>query len=535
MEARNMNNLFDLLLQKPLPDPWLQGLLFVSFTLHLLFVLFTLGTAILAFSYLLIGHWGGKPQALRLTGRIAKAFMSHKSLAVVLGVAPLLLIQVAFTIPFFTGVTLFAPYWLAIIVLLIVAFLAFDLLAHSLESHRLIPLILGITGLLTLLVVPGIFVLILMVSEHPASWITIIEQGYRLNGTLAMHWLFRYLHVLGAAVVFGAAFHYFFAAEDTEERKSLLRVVVAGTLLQIVLGILLYASLPDRPGMIVNLALFVGVGGAALFLWYLFTLGSKGEALLSLQITVPAMMCILVSMLLGRQLIQNRAYLPLTAALQEKTRAHSREVDAFTQESLVQYQAKLTVVYDNGATIYAKSCAFCHGELADGAGPEAKNLGVRPENIAAVRTTAPYLHKILTEGVPGSAMPYFTFLDRNKLDALVDYLNVTHRLIGRPEPVPVAVSAADIKQAEQEYEQTCTPCHGTDGKGTEQSRGYRPPPPDFTAYSLTPRQMFEVISNGYHGTLMPSFGNLPETVRWGLVEIVTAKRNQHDAQTDTER
>ena len=521
-----MNNLFDLLLQKPLPDPWLQGLLFVSFTLHLLFALFTLGTAILAFSYLLIGHWSGKPRALRLAGRIAKAFMGHKSLAVVLGVAPLLLIQVAFTLPFFTSVNLFAPYWLAIIVLLIVAFLAFDLLAHYLDGHRLIPLILGITGLLTLLVVPGIFVLILTASEHPAGWITIIEQGYRLNGALAIHWLFRYLHVLGAAVVSGAAFHYFFAAEDKEERKSLLRLLVAGTLLQIVLGVPLYASLPDRPEMIVNFALFIGVGGAALFLWYLFAVGSKGDALLSLEITVPTMMFILVSMLLGRQLIQNRAYLPVMAALQENTREHSREIGAFTRESLARYQAKLNVVYDNGATIYAKSCAFCHGELADGAGPEAKNLEVKPENIAAVRTTAPYLHKILTEGVPGSAMPYFTFLDRNKLDALAEYLNTSHHLIEKPEPLPVVISAATLKQAEQLYAQACTPCHDNDGKGTEQSRGYRPPPPDFTAYSLTPRRMFEVIGNGYPGTLMPGFGHLPETVRWGLVEVVTAKRDR---------
>jgi len=526
-----MNNIFDLLLQKPLPDPWLQGLLFVSFTLHLLFALFTLGTAMLAFSYLLIGHWGGKPQSLGLAGRIAKAFMSHKSLAVVLGVAPLLLIQVAFSIPFFTGVNLFAPSWLAIIVLLIVAFLAFDLLAHKINSHRLIPLILGITGLLTLLAVPGIFVLILTASEHPGRWVAIIEQGYRLNGSLAVHWLFRYLHVLGAAVVFGAAFHYFFAAENKDDRKSLLRLLVAATLLQIVLGILLYASLPDKPGIFVNLAIFIGVAGVALFLWYLFTVGSREETFLSLQITVPAMMFILVSMLLGRQLLQNRVYLPFTVALQENTRAHSRETGAFTQESLARYQAKLNVVYDNGATIYAKSCAFCHGELADGAGPEAKNLGIPPENLAAVRTTAAYLHKILTEGVPGSAMPYFTFLDRNKLDALAEYLNTTHHLLGKPEPVPVAISPAILKQAEQVYVQTCTPCHGTDGKGTEQSRGYRPPPPDFTVYSLTPLWMFEVISNGYHGTLMPGFGDLPEEVRWGLVEIVSAKHDQHNSQT----
>ena len=524
-----MNNLFDLLLQKPLPDPWLQGLLFVSFTLHLLFALFTLGTAILAFSYLLIGHWSGKPQAVGLAGRIANAFMSHKSLAVVLGVAPLLLIQIAFTIPFFTSVTLFAPYWLAIIGLLIVAFLSFDLLAHYLERNRLIPLILGIIGLVTLLAVPGIFVLILTASEHPADSIAIIKQGYRLNGPLAIHWLFRYLHVLGAAVMFGAAFHYFFAAEDTAEKKSLLRLLAAATLLQIVLGILLYASLPDKPGMIVNLSLLAGIAGAAVFLWYLFTLGNRGENPLSLQFTVFAMMCILVSMLLGRQLIQNRTYLPLMASLQKKTQSYSRETAPFAKESLARYQAKLNVVYDNGATIYANCCAFCHGELGDGAGPEAKNMEVQPKNLAALRTTAPYLHKILTQGVPGSAMPYFTFLDRNKLDSLAQYLNATHHLLGKPGPMPVAVSASDRNQAEQVYAQMCTACHGADGKGTEQSRGYRPPPPDFTAYSLMPPQMFAVISNGYHGTLMPSFGHLPEAVRWGLVEIISAKRDQGDS------
>ncbi len=520
-----MNSLFDLLLQKPLPGPWLQGLLFVSFTLHLLFVLFTLGTAILAFSYLLIGHWDGKPWGLRLAGRIANAFRSHKSLAVVLGVAPLLLIQIAYTIPFFNGINLFAPYWLAIIILLITAFLAFDLLVHHLDSHRLVQVMLGITGLFTLLAVPGIFVLILTVSEHPAGWTTIIEQGYRLNGALALHWLFRYLHVLGAAVMFGAAFHYFFAAEDRKERRSLLRLLVAAILLQIILGLLLYASLPDKPEITANLFLFAGVAGGTLFLWYLFTLTGKGESLLSLELTVFAMMFILVSMLLGRQLIQNRTYLPLTAALQGKTLAHKKKTNVFARKSLDRYQARLNIVYDNGATIYANSCAFCHGELADGNGPEAKNMEVRPENLGAVRTTASYLHKILIEGIPGSAMPYFTFLDRNKLDSLAEYLNTNHQLIGNPEPVPVTVSTANLKQAKQIYAQTCSQCHGADGRGTEQSRSYLPPPPDFTAYSLTPRQMFDVISNGYHNTLMPGFGTLPEGVRWGLVKIIFTKRD----------
>ncbi|MBU4261693.1 MAG: cytochrome c [Proteobacteria bacterium] len=518
-----MNILFDILLQKPLPDPWLQGLLFVAFTLHLLFVLFTLGTAMLAFSYMLRGHWGGSPRALRLAVRIAGSFMSHKSLAVVLGVAPLLLIQVTYTIPFFTGVTLFAPYWLAVIGLLIVAFLVFDLLAHRLEGSRFVALLMGIIGLVTLLIVPGIFVLILSVSEHPGNWLRIIDQGYRLQGPLLIHWLLRYLHVLGAALVFGAAFHYFFAAEGGEERRSLLRWLTAGTLLQVLLGIMLYGLLPIRPEMIANLCLFAGVAGCALFLWYLFT-SSRGDDPLSLRTIVPMTLFILVAMLLTRQLIQNRAFLPVTAALEEKSRTHGQEIGAFARESLDRYQNKLAVVYDNGPTIYAQACAFCHGELADGAGPEAKNLAVPPENVAAVRTTAPYLHQILTQGVPGSAMPYFTFLDRNKLDSLTDYLNGRYQTIGKPGPLPADLTEATMGQAGQVYEQTCTPCHGQDGRGTEQSRGYRPPPPDLTAYSLTPQRTFQVISKGYPGTLMPGFAQLPEEMRWGLVQVVNGKR-----------
>jgi hypothetical protein len=41
---------------------------------------------------------------------------------------------------------------------------------------------------------------------------------------------------------------------------------------------------------------------------------------------------------------------------------------------------------------------------------------------------------------------------------------------------------------------------------------------------LLPQRTLEVITNGYPGTLMPSFSNLEEEVRWGLVEIVNGKR-----------
>ena len=80
-----MNRLFDVLLAKPLPDAWLQGLLFTSFSLHMLFVLITLGTAILAVFFFIGSHWGGRPQELELDRRILRTFLAHKSLAVEIG------------------------------------------------------------------------------------------------------------------------------------------------------------------------------------------------------------------------------------------------------------------------------------------------------------------------------------------------------------------------------------------------------------------------------------------------------------------
>ncbi|MHB9013336.1 MAG: hypothetical protein ACYC49_14080, partial [Ignavibacteriaceae bacterium] len=130
-----MNSLFDILLKKPLSDEWLHGLLFTSFTLHMVFVLLAIGTVVLSVYYFIDSQWRGKTDELRLDKRILKTFMAHKSLAIVLGIAPLLLIQVAFTVPFFTAVNLLAPFWILIVILLVIAFLSFDTLGHKINVH----------------------------------------------------------------------------------------------------------------------------------------------------------------------------------------------------------------------------------------------------------------------------------------------------------------------------------------------------------------------------------------------------------------
>ena len=63
-----------------------------------------------------------------------------------------------------------------------------------------------------------------------------------------------------------------------------------------------------------------------------------------------------------------------------------------------------------------------------------------------------------------------------------------------------------------------------DGKGSQLSRDFKPRPPDLRVFSLLPQRAFEVITNGYPGTVMPAFGSLPKNVRWGLVKIINDKR-----------
>ncbi|MGC8735195.1 MAG: c-type cytochrome [Dissulfurimicrobium sp.] len=518
-----MDRLSDLLLVAPISQTLLRGLLFASFTLHMLFVLLTLGTAILAIYYFIDSQCGGRAKELRFDKRILKTFMAHKSLAVVLGVAPLLLIQVGYTVPFFTAVNLFAPYWMSVIVFLIVAFLAFDALGHRIYLHRYIHLALGTVALIFLLAVPGLFSAILTAFENPDKWPQITSDSYRLTGALAIRWLFRYLHVLGAGVVFGAGFHYFFTAEDETERKALQRWLVAGILLQFILGIMLYGVFPSNPGHPVIIYLFTGIAAASFLLWLVFFAAERG-LLLNIKIILPVLMLVLVSMLLTRQFLQDRALIPLQKRLEANAVAYGNALRPFEQQALAGYGAVLKVVYDNGKTIYARSCAFCHGENGDGKGVEAKGLAIPPEDISAIRTTRGYLYGILKDGVHGSAMPYFTFFDRDKLDSLMDYMDKRWKVLDPPEAVLANVSKQAMAQAQGAYAKTCAGCHGMDGKGAKSSKNLEPQPPDLTAYSLSPKRTFDIISNGYPGTMMPAFGDIPEEVRWGLVEIVNKKR-----------
>jgi mono/diheme cytochrome c family protein len=507
--------LHDFLIKPPLSEGWTKFLLFVFFSVHILFVLLTLGTAIIA-SFYYFRSW--RPHGRAGTGtEMLAPFTAHKSLAVVFGVGPLLLIQAGLSTPFFMATSLLAPWWMLIIVLLIISFIFFDAPGKRFHTdHPFIGLAVMATAIAALLIVPAIFTLTLSVAENPNWWGGIAQKGF-LSTSSEWHWLLRYLHVLGAAIVFGGAFYYFLGVKylGREGADSMVGWMVGGVLLQFISGPLLTLTVSGKLGFYPSLFMVIGISAAAILLWTIFKRSGKS---LSPAATIPLMIALLVSMLLVRQFIQDSGFSPVVREAERNRVLYAAAIEPFRKEALDQYKARLATVYDNGGTIFKHSCAFCHGGNAAGNGPEAPNLSIRPEDISSIRTTRDYLYKILVNGVSDTSMPYFSVFDKDKIDDLITYLDRNYRVLGPIEPLKAVVSQGALKKAEEFYKETCSNCHGMDGRGGKIS--LKPAPPDFTQYNLVPEKAFEVVSKGYPGTAMPSFVTLPEDVRWGLARLV---------------
>ncbi len=212
--------------------------------------------------------------------------------------------------------------------------------------------------------------------------------------------------------------------------------------------------------------------------------------------------------------------MPLQRKIEKSERAYQTRLKPFSPDALARYKSDLRTVYDNGDTIYAGSCAFCHGDKGDGKGAEAHNLSIPPENLTAVRTNRSYLQGILLHGVDGSAMPYFSLFTTDKLDSLMSTLDKRFGVLQAPEPFARPVPEKARKQAAEVYATTCALCHGKSGRITVMGKGLAPMPPDLTQYTLTSERSFDVITNGHPGTSMPAYPDLPPEVRWGLVGIV---------------
>ena len=211
----------------------------------------------------------------------------------------------------------------------------------------------------------------------------------------------------------------------------------------------------------------------------------------------------------------------------------------------------------NGAGIYAKRCAGCHGEKGDGQGPGAKRLVPPPRDFTLgqykIKTSSfdeiaareDDLYRMIRDGMPGTAMPGWKDVlsaqdIRDVLAYVVAFVELDKAKKALDYGTQIASSAESVEKGRKLFLEgdRCSECHGNDGKGDgvkslKDDAGYRTWPRNLSKpwtfrASNDPKDIFTRISTGIPGTQMPSFADpaskkkLSIEDRWHIANYVSA-------------
>lgn len=298
----------DIPLPLPLPEWLLIFLLILSFLLHILFVNLMLGGTLLTFVLQIMGLKEKKYD--KLAREIEVTITVNKSLAVVIGVAPLLIINTLYTVYFYSANALTGYAWISIVPLVIIAFLVLYYHKYKwdkFENKKVKHIVILGVALAVLLFVPLIFLSNISLMLFPERWADV--RGF-FSSLLIENVIPRYLHFLtGTVAITGLfIFGYFgrksyplkeklpdFTKDEIKEKAY--KLTLYATLSQLVFGPLLFFTLPWH-GVDWNLAYIIIAGiliaTVAMVLLWLDLKGKKlgrsfGIIVILLSITVLMM------------------------------------------------------------------------------------------------------------------------------------------------------------------------------------------------------------------------------------------------------
>jgi cytochrome c len=243
----------DLPLPLPLPAVVLKTLLVLFFLVHILFVNLTVGASVLVTLFEFRGLREKRYDALALG--LAKTVTVNKSLAVVMGIGPLLCINLVYTLQWYGANALTGHAWLLIIPLVTAAFLLTYLHKYLWEKwstggRKKLHLAVGAAATLLFLCIPFIFLANVNLMLFPGEW----EKVRGFFSSLEVGNVFpRYLHFLLASVALSGLFGaWWFWRESAavegftrqELRRKFYGVTASATLCQFAAGPLLLFTLP---------------------------------------------------------------------------------------------------------------------------------------------------------------------------------------------------------------------------------------------------------------------------------------------------
>jgi hypothetical protein len=279
----------------PVAWGWFQGLLMLTFPLHLLLM-----NAVLGFSAVsLYARLKEDEIHVRLAHELARALPILIAFTINFGVAPLLFLQVLFGNLFYTSSVLMAVYWLSVPFILIVAYYAvyfYDFRFTILGKSGMLPIALALAIFLAL---PFIFTSNMTLMLEPQQWTAYFNNrgGTILNADSRVVWP-RYLHFITGGMAVGGLFVAVFGTIKGKRDPLLgelavsigMNLFTALTLLQILVGFWFLISLPlpvrslFLGGSMNSTALF---GAGLLFAFLVLAAGFRRRVFMSAALTVP--------------------------------------------------------------------------------------------------------------------------------------------------------------------------------------------------------------------------------------------------------
>ena len=185
----------------------------------------------------------------------------------------------------------------------------------------------------------------------------------------------------------------------------------------------------------------------------------------------------------------------------------------------------------DGARLYKKHCAACHGDRGSGAQWTQYTLNPPPRDFTAAAAQAELSRERMitsvTYGRPGTAMMSFKKrLTAEQIAYVVDYIR--HDFMKITDEVPATASTkppadmslafphnliGNVERGRQFYTHNCFTCHGLQGLGNGPRSGFiSPRPRNFTAANsrryLNRPNLFLAISRGKQGTPMPAWATV---------------------------
>lgn len=420
----------DIPLPMPIDRVLLQAVIIVLFLAHIVFVNLMLGSAIFALVFEFLGR--RRPDFDVLAREITKTVTVNKSMAVVLGVGPLLAINLLYTVNFYSANALTGYAWISIVPLVACAFLllylykyTWDRLAGRKGLHRVI----GAAGLAILLFIPLIFLANINLMLFPERWTGV--KGFS-SALLLPNALPRYVHFLLASIAVNALFllgwftrrsypvESVFSNLDRAALRRLFYVVACGaSLLQLFAGPLVYFTLP-RQGVtwmlngLVILAAALAIAMIGLMWWEVL---SDRRQIGRYFVPVVALM-VLTGSCMGYARHVYR---------EEATREHrqdmARRTDDYSYAKIAaQWRADHGVTQEKlplGQRVFRDSCSSCHALDQVLVGPPIREIAeIYRDNAAGIVAWAKAPGKKRT-GFP--QMPALGFPDAH-LKAAAEYM-----------------------------------------------------------------------------------------------------------------